>query len=157
MQLKDLIVPAEVRMILGLSALELSDESLGLAMFERRIRRELRDFGTAVLAHVEGLATLGNDAFSDALRELAGIVTASEAATGISNLAPKTISDGKAMRQRDAGAGDDIQEILESRLKQARAIFRQSLIDSGILITSATSGVPGLLVTSSLATDPVTE
>jgi len=144
-------------MTLGLSTLELPDESLALGMFERRLRRELREFGPAVLTHVEGLSTLGNDEFSDALRELAGLVTASEAATGISNLAPKTISDGKAMRQRDAGAGDDIQEILEARLKQARELFRQALANAGILVASSTAGVPGLLVTSSLATDPVTE
>lgn len=156
MLLKDLIKPAEVRMLMGLSDLELPDEHIRLEMFERQIRRTLREFGADTLTYVTGLTALDSSEFSDALQDLCTLAVAHEAATGLANLAPKTLSDGKAMRQRDTGTVDELKQEIEAKLKQAKDRFRSVMASVGLVPASGIGRTFRLMSVSSPSTDQVT-
>ena len=97
----------EVRAILGVTDNELSDDALGLGVYERNLKRELRDAGTNVTPIFRDFLAIPASSrsetqieFIEAVQVFSTYAVARQLGSALPMFAPKEMGDGKSVMQR---------------------------------------------------------
>ena len=160
--------PDDVRALLGLSDIEVSDETINLPVFELGLRRALGKVSgsqntialfSALAERVAGQDTLtdAESAFHDAVRLYASLTAALKVGVSLPLLAPKRISDDKSGTERFSGTPyKDLLAMLQEQALDALEALQDALADlTGDAPSATTLGFTYALAVP-LATDPVT-
>lgn len=160
--LTDYIDYGEVRAALGVSSYELSDDTLALPMYTRALQAKLDAIigtvgdRTGTLRFIfEGVSldsspTTAEEAFSDQISLFAVYVVAEACLSGLSLLALKSESDGKAVQTRfsDASTFMEVGKAIRAKLSE--------ILDVLIPMTGGVPATQPLLSAVKPLTDPVT-
>jgi hypothetical protein len=156
-----------IRAVLGVSAKEAKDESLGLPLFESQFLLEMADVDGgvgAVMAQYNVIAAITPATRTSLQKQLFDIVNmiaaysvARSMLTGISLAAPQKITDGKAAVERfDTDNFDKVRQGVTGTygqlLRRLKAVMVQLV--PGVNIAARTDRIYGVGV--GLGTDPVT-
>lgn len=156
--LSALVSADEVRALLGVSVKELRDETLALPLYWKTLKAEFNALSPTLLDDYDALPgsglTKAQERFKDAVETFAGMSAAVLVAVALPQFSPRTISDGKAMMQRQLDSPAQTMLELRERLALARAELDSAL--KALTSTAATVFVFPFRA-SSPASDPVTD
>jgi len=157
--------PAEVRAVLGVNDLELSDQTISLPVHEMGLLRELTKISSSLPAAFSTISAKDeadrsdaeNDLFS-AVRLFSVYAVARQAGIPLAIFAPKDVGDGKASVARFSGTPwRDVLDGVEKAFDSAKTDVRSALEAIG---TSSGSIAPTrpttAFVVAGRAVDPVT-
>lgn len=146
-----------IRALLGVSDEELSDDVIELDVYDKALTLDLMDvasdFDTQYTTAKADQAVAANKRFVMVADMFASYSVAKQLCESLPNFAPRTISDGKAMQQRQQNAEDPvIKAVREGYLR-----YRTLLIDALNVLKAATvvTRAPVFMVTAR-GVDPVT-
>jgi len=141
---------AEIRAVLGVDSLELSDTTLALTIYSAALHRALRGFtddsGKSLAAYYDDINPLSmtddEEAIYYTIKEYATYIVAESCCSGLSMFALKSDSDGKAAQSR-FGAESTFKDVVKNI--RIRLAGLTGTLDS-LLGGTAESAVPGLTV-----------
>ena len=128
----------EIRSVLGVNALELSDQVLGLPVYEMGLLREFNRITTSLTAAFSpiflkspSLRSAQEVAFYQAVRLFSVYAVAKQVGVSLANFAPKAVGDGKSSIERQASAAlddvlaavDNLYGMYRTELKNAYQVF----------------------------------
>lgn len=123
--LSQLVTADELRALLGVTAKELKDATLDLPIYWKQVKVELNAISASLLTTYDALPGDGlSDAqvrFKEAVETFAGLSAGLMLAASLPQFSPRTISDGKAMMQRQLDAPDKVLENLQRMYSTASA------------------------------------
>lgn len=151
----------QVRAALGVDALEISDATLALELYDSALQSELEDISANLAADYAAvvLVTAGSRSavqakFYRVLRLFATYTTAKQLASSIPMFGPKDISDGKATVSRFA---DSPYKAVIAEVKSMYERYRNSLVSTYAELKSTTAtNTARVYLSSSSLVDPVT-
>lgn len=161
MALSDYTSYDEIRAVLGVESEELSDDTLGLNIYENSLLQDLDEIDVGLTAEILAVRTMETE-LSDAQNRLlrnadlfAPHCVAFHLTTSLPMFAPKNIGDGKATLARfsDAPYRDTVRKVTTAyeRYKTSLSAAYKALISS-----SLTTQVRQYSIVSGLSIDPVT-
>lgn len=156
--LTDLTSAVEQRALLGVSDKELLDATVSLPVYWKAVKAELNTVSATLLATYEALPANGlTDAqlrFQEAVELFAALSAALMIAVSLPQFSARTVSDGKAMMQRQLDAPAQTLENLRQRHGVAREEL--SLALKALSATSRTAFTLPIGIATLGATDPIT-
>jgi hypothetical protein len=148
----------EVRAVLGVPAKELPDSVLSLPLYAKTLRANLTAFGSNILtdyATAKASYTTATEVnFCDAFELFSLYDVAWSVCDALPSLSPRTITDGKAMVQRQL---DSYKAVL-SAVQARRATYSDALKETYSVVGGSTTSsyTPSLFSIGSPDFDPVT-
>lgn len=164
--LVDYTSPSDIRSLLGVEALEIGDDILGLPHYVLELEQELRELDggagealvqyTTVKALTEPSRSSAQQRYFELMHLFASYAVARKLVGSADMFAPQKIEDGKAAKTRPADQAQRLAEAIAAgyRLAKTRLTAQLLILNPAAAITANATLVT--IVASPIATDPVT-
>lgn len=153
--------PAEIRAVLGVSATELSDDTIALSIYATNTELVLEDINTALPTNFSAVSALPTPTtteqrFIDLVKLYVPYVVAKQLLTSLPMFSVVSLSDGRAEFSRNADAFADVRDGVDAAISSLK--YRLSALYATLFPGSsvATRTTPVNIAGVGLAINPVT-